>query len=55
MNLDESDALLYELKMMTQITCGFEKVNNLIVDLNLKHILTFPCPLVATELKKKKE
>ena len=35
--------------MMTKIVCPFEKVNNLIVDLEVKDIKTFPCPLVASK------
>ena len=40
---------------MTKIVCPFEKVNNLIVDLQLNKPTTYPCPIVATKPKHKKE
>ncbi len=36
---------------MTMIVCPFQKVNNLIVDLQLHNVQTFPCPLVAHTVK----
>lgn len=38
--------------MMTKIVCPFQKVNNLIVDLQIHHAKTYPCPLVAHQLKR---
>lgn len=46
--------LLREIDMMTRITCPFEKVNNLIVDLKLHRVRTYPCPLVAHHHRKHK-
>ena len=39
---------------MTKIACPFEKVNNLIVDLQLHKVKTVLCPLVAYEPKYQK-
>ena len=40
---------------MTRIMCPFQKVNNLIVDLQLNNVETFPCPLLAHQVKRHKD
>lgn len=54
-DINEEDSLLQELDMMTKIMCPFQKVNNLIVDLQIHEVKTYPCPLVAHELKRHKD
>lgn len=49
------DGLLQELEMMTMALCSVEKVNNLIVDLQLHDVSTYPCPLVAARAKRHKD
>ena len=44
---EKDDALLEELKMMTLISCEVVKVNNLVIDLEIKNFKSIPCPLVA--------
>lgn len=41
--------------MMTKIMCPFQKVNNLIVDLQIHEVRTYPCTIVATKNKMHKE
>lgn len=53
LDIDERDSLLQELDMMTKIMCPFQKVNNLIVDLQINEVKTYPCPLVAHEVKRR--
>ena len=49
------DALLQELELMTKIICPFIKVNNIITDLQLHNPKTYPCPLVAKEVKRHRD
>ncbi len=41
--------------MMTKIMCPFQKVNNLIVDLQIHEAKTYPCPVVAHKVKRHKD
>jgi len=41
--------------MMTKIICPFQKVSNLIVDLQLNDVKTYPCPIVAHQIKRVKD
>ena len=49
------DGLMQELEIMTRIVCPFQRVNNLIVDLEIKNPKTYPCPLVAHKVKRHKD
>lgn len=40
---------------MTRAMCDFERVSNLIVDLELTEVQTYPCPFIAYTSKKTKD
>ena len=48
----EEDGLKKELDLMTRAMCDFERVSNIIVDLQLTEVKTHPCPLIAIHPKK---
>ena len=40
------------MNYQTKALCDLERVNNLIVDLQLNEVKTIPCPLIAHKKKK---
>ena len=51
-NIDQDDGLLTELRMMSTLATEFEKINNLIVDLELTDVVTIKNPTVQQGTKK---
>ena len=49
------DGLIQELEIMSMIVCPFEKVSNLIVDLQIENPKTHLCPLIAHKIKRHKD